>query len=191
MKLLLAGSGGYRFQGNGYDRVGRAEIFQMSLEEPKKQRHRIGRVRNLEAMGVDGFVRGSEFVLWQISESKSQRHFLEDEIEDAETPGELLEKSLQDKQEGFSSFDFVLELYLFGKNFRWPNESEKANGTAAGLFPKTNGLRPEAGGEFVLGKSGELAQSMDTPAMKNGDDSSNFSRALLRFRHAGSLEEGG
>src|SRR5262249_18518565 len=107
----------------------------------------------------------------------------------AEAASELLEKSLQDKKERLGSFDFVLELHLFGKNFRCSDEAEKTRGTAAGLFPKGDRFRPQPGDEFIPGHVPQPAQSMDAPAMKNGGDSRNFFRAFLCFRHDESLEE--
>jgi hypothetical protein len=97
----------------------------------------------------------------------------------------LLEKALQDKEEGLGGFDFVLELELLGENFRRPNESEKPGRFAARFFPEPDGFWSEPSGQLILGKSGELAERVNAPFVEDGDEAGNFCGALICLRHGG------
>ena len=127
-------------------------------------------------MLVARFIRRREFVLWRIGKSEAKDQLLGDEVKRAESPGELLEKSLQDEKERLGRFDFVLELDFFRKNLRWPDESQKTGRLAACLFPEAGRFRSEPGGEIILGESGKVAQGMDAPLVEDGDDAGNFRR---------------
>src|SRR5690348_13443400 len=108
MKLLLSRTRRLRLQSDSDNRIRRAKIFQVRLQQSKKQRHRVGRIGNLETMGVNRVLRQDQAILWGVGKSEPQGHFLKHEIEEAEATGELLEKSLQDKQQRLRGLNFVL-----------------------------------------------------------------------------------
>ena len=164
MKLLLGGTRRLGFQRDRHDRMFGAKIFQMGLEKAKEQIDGGGRIGDLEPMLV--------FRLVGKPQTKSQ--LLSNEIECAEAPGQLLEKTPQDKKKRLGSFDFVLELDLLEKNFRRPHKSQETGRFPARLFPKPGRFRPEPGGKLILTQSGKCAEGVHPPFVENGEEPRNF-----------------
>lgn len=56
LELLLSRPRRFCFEAGGDDRIFGAKIFQMRLENPEQELHRIGWLRDLKTMLVSGFV---------------------------------------------------------------------------------------------------------------------------------------
>ena len=125
LELLLAGTCRLGFQRDRHDRMFGPKIFQMGLEKAKEQIDGVGRIGDLEPMLVFRLVPLSESVLWRIGKPQTKSQLLSNEIERAEAPGQLLEKTPQDKKKRLGGFDLVLELDLLEKNFRRPHKSQE------------------------------------------------------------------
>src|SRR5436190_23153864 len=125
MKLLPRRPGNRRLQGNRHDRIFRAKILEMRLEEAEQNLDRLGRIGNVKAM----------FVMRLVRKRDAESELLRNEVKRAETQAELLEKAPQHKKKRLGGFDLVIEFEFFAKNFRWPNESKKPGGAADRLFP--------------------------------------------------------
>ena len=97
-----------------YDRLFRAEIFEMVLEEAEQNFQGMSGLGNLEMVLVGGLV----------GKSKPQRQIASDEILKAKPEHELLEETPEDKEERLGGFDFVFEFKLLLENIRRPNESQ-------------------------------------------------------------------
>ena len=164
IELLTARSSRLEGERDGDDWMFGAKIFQMRLEEAKQNFHGTGRIGNLEMMLVGGFV----------GESETEGEVAGDEIVDAEPKRELLEETAEDEKERLGGFDFVFELELLFENLWWPNESQKTGRCSAGLIPETGGERTEAGAKLVALESGEIAQGVDAPFVKNGEKPGDF-----------------
>jgi hypothetical protein len=118
-----------------------------------------------------------------VGKGELESQLREEEIKCSEALSKLFEKTVQDKKKRRGSFDFVFEFELLGENFRWPDESEKTIGFAAGLFPKTNSRRTEPGSEFVLRQSGKLAEIMNAPFVENGENAGKLVGLFLGGLH--------
>src|SRR5450432_4480699 len=110
-----------------------AKIFEMRLEQPKKNFHRVARIGNLKTM----------FIARLVGKSESERQFPGDQIKRAETKRQLFEKASQDKKERLRRFDFVLEFHQFGEDFRRPNEPQQARRFPIRFFPEQDSFRSE------------------------------------------------
>jgi len=168
MKLLFGGPDRSRFEPDRHDRMFGPESFQMRLEEAEQNFDRAGRIGNLKAMFVARFV----------AEGKAEPDLPSDEIEGAEAQSKLIEEMMEDEKERLGRLDLVFELDFLGENFRWPNESKEPGRSSIGLFPECDCGRTEPRPEFIRGERGELAESVDSPAMEKGEDARNFRGAL-------------
>ena len=86
----------------------------------------------------------------------------------------MFEKTTQNEQKRFRGLDLVLELDCFGKNFCWPNESQKTGRLPVGLLPQFDRDWAEPRPELIGLECGELAKSVHAPFVKNGDDLRNL-----------------
>src|SRR5438876_4824211 len=88
----------------------------MRLEHPEEKIDIVGRLRDFENALVD----------LRIRKSDPQGEFAGDEIDAAQSQGELLQKPAEHEQERLSCFDLMIELKTFVEGFRRLNKFEQA-----------------------------------------------------------------
>ena len=116
-----------------------------------------------------------------IRESDSQRQFFCDEINRAQTQGELLQKTAQHKEQRLGCFDFAFKFEALLERLRRSDQFEQPIGSSVRAFPHAHRFGTKSRPKLLLIQRRELAERMNPPLVQNREDLLNL---LLTARSA-------
>jgi len=145
---------------NGDNRLLRCKILEMGVQHPEKKIDIVGRLRNFEAALVVFFIR----------KSNPKSDFFRDQVNRTQAQRELLQKTAQHEEQWLNCFDFMFELEVLAKRFRWLHQLEQARRFSIGPFPKPDRFRAESRTEIFLIERRELAEGMNPPFVQNSQN---------------------
>src|SRR5436190_2719146 len=138
----------------------RFKILQVCLEHSKEKIDIVGRLRDFE----------NTLVTLSIRKTDHQRQFFRDQIDRAQSQGELLQKTSKHEEQRLSSFDLVIELKTFLERFRRLNKFQEPSRGSICPFPKPDGVGPEPRPQFLLIERRQLPKRMNSPLVQNREN---------------------
>ena len=151
----------------------RFKILQVRLEHSKEKIDIVGRLRDFENAFVSFLTRPGRrgdhrgFVLARIRKTDHQRQFFRDQIDRAQSQGELLQKTSKHEEQRLRRFDLVIELKTFLERFRWLNKFQEPSRGSICPFPESNSFRPKPRPKLFLIERRQLSKSMNSPLPQN------------------------
>src|SRR5438128_10815110 len=136
------------------------KILQVRLEHPKEKIDIVGRLRDFE----------NALVTLSIRKTDHQRQFFRDEIDRAQSQGELLQKPAEHEEQRLRSFDLMIELETFLERFRWLNKFQEPSRGSICPFPESNSFRPKPRPKLFLIERRQLSESMNSPLVENSQN---------------------
>src|SRR5205085_12030079 len=135
-KLLRHGPDRFRGQRDRHDRMFRFKILQVRLEHPEEKIDLVGRLRDFENTNMCFLARTgsssrspsrtgtsqSRLVFVRTRKGDAQGQLAGDQINAAQSNGELFEKAPENEKQRLGGFDLMIELKTFIERFRRLNK---------------------------------------------------------------------
>src|SRR5438067_5200620 len=149
-----------RAQRDRNDWIFRFKIFQMCMQHPKEKIDIVGRLRNFENALVNLF----------IHECDAQGQFFCNEINSAQSDGELLQKSTQHEENRLGGFNFVFEFEALFKRLRRPDQFEHSIRLPICPFPHLDYFWSKSRAQLLPVQDRKLPKCVNAPLMEDAQN---------------------